>query len=252
MAVVSRFIRRIWYLGFRHYCPFCHSHLRSFVHRGLSLPIFQEAGVLGAGGQWNCPVCQSYDRERLLFLYLSRETTVFKSPTRFLHIAPEQELSKKLRSTRTIDYVSGDLEPVTADMKIDVQEIPFPDNAFDALICSHVLEHVDDDHKAMSELFRVLNDDGWAILQVPIAMNRQKTDEDPSITDPKERERRFGQNDHVRLYGTDYFERLSSIGFNVEIRDYISELGSDEKEKYGLFTEEKLIICSRASANRTE
>jgi SAM-dependent methyltransferase len=130
-------------------------------------------------------------------------------------------------------------------LKINIADIPLPDDQFDCVICYHVLEHIPDDQKAMRELFRVLKPGGWAILQSPIDFNHDKTFEDPSIVSPDERERFFGQNDHVRIYGRDYKDRLEKAGFVVKVDDYVQQLGDSAIKKYGLMRDEKIHFCSK-------
>jgi len=120
--------------------------------------------------------------------------------TKLLHVAPEPNLRTWLRSLPELDYVSADLDMVGNDLKLDLTDIALPDSSFHAIICNHVLEHIPDDAKAMSEITRVLKPGGWAILQTPISLSLSQTYEDFLITDPAERERAFGQNGHVRIY----------------------------------------------------
>ena len=147
-----------------------------------------------------------------------------------------------LRASTKINYISGDLNPLVADRKIDITDINFENNYFDFIICNHVLEHIVDDQKTMRELFRVLKPEGFAILQVPISRKAKETFEDFSITTPGEREKYFGQKDHVRIYGKDYKNRLESIGFKVELYDIKKDLGIQDIKKFGLNEEEILYI----------
>jgi len=164
---------------------------------------------------------------------------------KLLHIAPEKNLQKILKSFSHIKYISGDLNHLVADRKIDITNINFENDYFDFIICNHVLEHIVDDQKAMRELFRVLRPKGFAILQVPISKKAKETFEDFSITSPEEREKYFGQKDHVRIYGKDYKERLESIGFKVELYDIKKDLSIQDIKKYGLNEEEILYVCRK-------
>jgi len=159
------------------------------------------------------PLSMSLERHRLIWLYLKKKTTFFSEKQRFLHVAPEYCFLRKFKKLNNLDYITGDLISPWADVKMDITDIPFGDNEFDMAMCNHVFEHVDEDHKAMTEFFRVLKPGGWAIFQVPIDINREVTYEDDSITDSKEREKHFWQHDHVRLYGRDYGARLAKAGF---------------------------------------
>lgn len=143
---------------------------------------------------------------------------------------------------KNLDYVTGDLLSPWADIKMDINAMPFEANTFDVVFCNHVLEHIPDDVHAMREIFRVLKPGGWSILQVPMNPGAQVTDEDISITDPRERERRFLQADHFRLYGKDYADRLSTAGFHVEINDLAVRLSEAERERFAVPAAELLYI----------
>lgn len=191
------------------------------------------------------PGTLSLERHRLFWLYLTQETDFFSKPQRVLHFAPEQAFLKRFRKLAHIDYVTTDLESPIADVKADICNLPFEDGSFDTIICNHVLEHIPDDAKAMQELHRVLKPGGTAIVQVPYQKERQTTFEDDSITDPKERARIFGQYDHVRVYGMDYFDKLKSVGFTVEAVDYTAGMSDETIERYRLPKGELLPVCRR-------
>lgn len=152
-----------------------------------------------------------------------------------LHIAPEHCFIDRFESIETLEYITADIESPLAKVKMDIHNIPFEDNTFDVIFCNHVLEHVEDDLKAMQEMHRVLRPGGWAILQIPFYLPlRDITYEDPSITDPKAREKAFGQDDHVRMYGKDYPKRIAQSGFKVVEDRYVFDLGSDSVERFAL------------------
>ncbi|GLU42487.1 SAM-dependent methyltransferase [Muricauda sp. NBRC 101325] len=180
------------------------------------------------------PSTLSLERHRLLWLYLKNETSFFSQSLKLLHFAPEQAFYKRFKKLDNIDYTTTDLNSPLADVKADICNLPFADNSFDVILCNHVLEHIPDDTKAMQELYRVLKPGGWGIFQIPQDLKRDTTYEDDSITDKKERAKIFGQYDHVRIYGRDYFDKLRSIGFTVEEVDYTQMLPSVEVEKYRL------------------
>ncbi len=180
------------------------------------------------------PSTLSLERHRLLWLYLKNKTDFFTSPHKVLHFAPEQAFYKRFRKLKNLDYTTTDLNSPLADVKADICKLPFEDNSFDIIFCNHVLEHIPDDTKAMQELYRILRPGGWGIFQIPQDLKRNITFEDDSITDKKERTKIFGQYDHVRIYGRDYFDKLRSIGFKVEEVDYTSLLTTEEVEKYRL------------------
>jgi SAM-dependent methyltransferase len=180
------------------------------------------------------PSTLSLERHRLLWLYLKHKTAFFSSPQKVLHFAPEQAFYKRFKALKHLDYTTTDLNSPIADVKADICQLPFKNNSYDLVICNHVLEHIQDDTKAIREIFRVLKSDGMAILQIPQDMNRSKTFEDDSITDPKQRAEIFGQYDHLRIYGRDFFEKLREIGFEVHEVDYTSELSESEINYYRL------------------
>ena len=187
-----------------------------------------------------CPSCLSLERHRLMWLYLKEQSIFFKDNLKVLHIAPEYCFIKRFNKLDNLDYYSADIESPLARVKLDVMDIPFDDETFDVIFCNHVMEHVDDDIKAMKELHRVLKPGGWGIIQSPINIKRDKTYEDKSITDHAEREKHFGQNDHLREYGLDYPERLESAGFKVEVVDMISEMDAELVKRYALLTYEEI------------
>lgn len=180
------------------------------------------------------PSTLSLERHRLLWLYLQNETDFFTADKKVLHFAPEQCFLKRFRALKNLDYTTTDLLSPIADVKADICDLPFEDNTYDVILCNHVLEHIPDDTKAMQELYRVLRPNGMAILQIPQDLNREQTFEDNSITDKAERARIFGQYDHVRIYGRDYFDKLRSIGFKVNEVDYTSTLSEEKIIEYCL------------------
>jgi SAM-dependent methyltransferase len=180
------------------------------------------------------PSTLSLERHRLFWLYLKNETDFFTAQKKVLHFAPEQAFYKRFKQMPNLDYVTTDLYSPLADVKADICNLPFEDNSFDVIFCNHVLEHIPDDTKAMQELYRVLKAGGMGIFQIPQDLSREKTFEDDSITDKKERSKIFGQYDHVRIYGKDYFDKLRSIGFKVEEVDYTATLSEAEIDRYRL------------------
>ena len=191
------------------------------------------------------PGTLSLERHRLLWLYLKNETTLFTKPHKLLHFAPEQAFLKRFKKLSNIDYTTTDLLSPIADVKADICDLPFEDNSFDFILCNHVLEHIPDDTKAMQELYRVLSKGGTAILQIPQDLNRDTTFEDDSITDPKERAEIFGQYDHLRVYGLDYFQKLRDIGFQVDEIDYTNTMTSAQIEQYRLAKGEIIPVCKK-------
>ncbi|MBG6131214.1 putative SAM-dependent methyltransferase [Aquimarina sp. EL_43] len=189
------------------------------------------------------PSTLSLERHRLLWLFLTHETEFFTTPAKVLHFAPEQAFYKRFRNLKHLDYTTTDLNSPLADVKADICNLPFADGEYDIIFCNHVLEHIPDDTAAMQEILRVLKPGGMAILQIPQDLNRDTTFEDDSITDPQERARIFGQYDHVRVYGRDYFEKLRAIGFKVDEVDYTNILSKECVTKYCLAPGEILPVC---------
>ncbi|MGJ5642405.1 class I SAM-dependent methyltransferase [Formosa sp. S-31] len=191
----------------------------------------------GYGRQRNnvlSPSTLSLERHRLLWLYLKQETNFFTAPKKVLHFAPEQCFLKRFKALKNLDYTTTDLVSPIADVKADICNLPFADDSFDVILCNHVLEHIPDDTKAMQELFRVMKPGGMGIFQIPQDLNRETTFEDDTITDKAERAKIFGQYDHVRVYGRDYFNKLRSIGFKVEEVDYTATFSEADIERFCL------------------
>ncbi len=191
------------------------------------------------------PSTLSLERHRLLWLFLKNETDFFTAPHKVLHFAPEQAFYKKFKNLKLLDYTTTDLYSPLADVKADICALPFQDNSFDIILCNHVLEHIADDKKAMSELYRILRPSGWGIFQIPQDLTRDVTYEDDSITDKKERTQIFGQYDHVRIYGRDYFDRLREVGFIVNEVDYTAKMSDADVEKYRLAKGEIIPLVTK-------
>lgn len=187
----------------------------------------------------------SLERHRLLWCYLKENTTIFNHPMRLLHVAPEQAFYDRFKKLKNLDYVTTDLKSPLAQVKADLCNLPFKSNSFDFILCNHVFEHIPNDQMAMKELFRVLKPGGNMIAQVPMDQNADKTIEDLSITDPKERAKLYGQYDHVRLYGMDYFDRLEAAGFVANPIPYAKQLGADKCKQFGLVAHELLPVCQK-------
>lgn len=193
------------------------------------------------------PSTLSLERHRLMWLFLQNETDFFTSEKELnvLHVAPEQCFLDRFKKQSNLNYITTDLESPIADVKADICDLPFEDNSFDVVFCNHVLEHIPDDTKAMKELYRVMKVGGFGIFQVPQDINRKETFEDNSITDPKERAKIFGQYDHVRIYGLDYFDKLRTIGFKVNEVNYTEKTEENLVFQYALMKNEILPLCHK-------
>ena len=210
---------------------------------------FLPAGIAKRANAY-CINCGSLERHRSLWLFLHNQTNFFKEPQVLLHSAPEQIFYKKFSTLANIQYYPVDLYPEnygygSKTIRMDITDIKFADNFFDVVMCNHVLEHVADDQKAMREMFRVLKPGGWAILNVPIDFNRDNTFEDVTINDPKKQLELFGQPDHVRVYGKDYFDRLKNAGFAVENIDFNATFSQGDFFRYGLQHGENIFLCRK-------
>lgn len=214
-------------------CPICEHQFRKFLPYGR---VGRENAL--------CPNCLSLERHRLMWLFLKKKTDFFSVNKKVLHIAPESCFINKFKNFHGDNYITADLESPLAKVKLDVHEMPFEDNSYDVVLCSHVMEHVADDHKAMSEIYRVLNKGGFTILQIPLFYPLPLvTYEDSSITDPKEREKAFGQDDHVRLYGKDYADKIRAVGFDVTEDLYGNRLSEELQKLYALPKDEPVFYC---------
>lgn len=222
----------ILYAGKGMHCPVCGKNFRKFMPYGYG----------DVRDNALCPGCMSLERHRLMWLYMTRETDFFRSTPKVLHIAPERCFMKRLGKMLGGDYITADLESPLAKVKMDIQDIPFEDNSFDVVLCNHVLEHIEDDRKAMREMFRVMRPGGWGIMLVPLNPQRETTYEDASITSPEARKEAFRQYDHVRDYGLDYPDRLAEAGFEVEAINYASGFPPEEAAKYSLGCDTLFVV----------
>lgn len=234
----TRPLKKLIFFGLSRYCIICKSNLRLFKTFGL----MQRPDAC-------CPVCGAVERQRMLWLFLKLKTNIFKAvPKKMLYVAPVKELVSKFNNIPKLDCLTADLNNPEVMEKMDITDIQHPDNSFNIIYCSHVLEHVPDDCKAMHELSRVLKPDGWAILLVPITAD--KTFEDHTITDPNERERVLGQHDHIRVYGPDFKIRLEKSGFRVEQYHPADFLTPKQIARNGI-KDESVFFCRKDTAGKT-
>ena len=228
--------RRIWYMGWQRYCPICCGYFRKFQKFGN--PSRPEA---------KCPGCNTLERHRLVWRYFQVATDLFDSrPKKMLHVAPESFMAPQLKKFIGKGYLTADLLAPNVMEKMDLTDIQHPDNSFDVIYCSHVLEHIVDDRKAISEVYRVLSNDGWAILLVPVTC--EKTIESKTFTEnPEDRLLLFGQEDHWRRYGPDYKDRLTNAGFKVEALEANNFLDSSEIKKIRVDTKAagNIFYCTK-------
>ncbi|MBN3522190.1 class I SAM-dependent methyltransferase [Algoriphagus lutimaris] len=214
-------------------CPVCNHSYKKFLPYGR---VARENAL--------CPNCLALERHRLMWLFLQNKTNFFSAPLKVLHIAPEHCFINRFEALPNLEYITGDIESPLAKVKMDVHQIPFEDNSIDVVFCNHVMEHVKDDIKACSEINRVLKNEGWGIIQSPV-YDLPETIEDAGITDPAERERVFGQRDHVRKYGNDYAIRLRKSGLVIEENNYVKELSEGIIKKNALPEKEIIFVCKK-------
>jgi SAM-dependent methyltransferase len=230
---VLRRLRLAIYRGNRVECPCCGGGFSRFMP-GLS---HRDTRV--------CPRCGAQERHRALWLYMRERTDLFARPQlSILHWAPEYALQRSLAALPNAAYVSADLGGDEALQHMDITDVPFKDGAFDLIVCVHVLEHVEDDRRAMREMARVLKPGGVALLLVPIVLE-QPTNEDPSVVTPAQRREAYWQEDHVRLYGHDFPERLEEEGFSVTVDGWVRSLDQPVLDRYGLFPLEDVYVATK-------
>jgi hypothetical protein len=230
---VLRRLRLLVYRGKRVECPCCGGRFSRFMP-GLS---HRDTRV--------CPRCGAQERHRALWLYMRERTDLFARPQlSILHWAPEYALQRSLGALPNAAYVSADIGGDEAMQHMDMTDVPFKDGAFDLIVCVHVLEHVEDDRQAMREMARVLKPGGVALLLVPIVLE-QPTKEDASIVTPQQRRDAYWQEDHLRLYGGDFPQRLEEEGFDVAVDGWVRTLDDSTLERYGLFPLEDVYVAKK-------
>ncbi|MDR2885844.1 MAG: methyltransferase domain-containing protein [Rikenellaceae bacterium] len=232
-------LTRVLALGYRGEgveCPVCGKHYRELLPQDWNGTTHRNVV---------CPRCHSVGRFRFMELMLRSRGDFYRPGNKVLHVAPERCFVRKFEKAFGKDYITADLNSLAAKVRMNVENIPFPDDSFDVVLCNHVLEHVGDDRRAMGEIRRVLRPGGWAMLQVPIDTDRAVTYEDPSITLPRDRRIYFGQADHVRLHGRDYPDRLSQAGFRVEENRFADTLTGDQIALHALTPEKVVYICHK-------
>lgn len=251
LSRMYKFINKVFFFGDKYQCNFCYASLRKLKAYGFKFSVIEEKKIIGAGFRENviCPVCRSTDRERLIKFFIEQNPHLL-SINKLLHIAPEKNLSSFIKIKNIKEYIKADKysegykypEDV---VNMDITNIPFEKGYFEAIICNHVLEHVECDDLAIKEIYRVLKPGGWAILQVPISKLLENTYEDFSIITPEYRERYFGQSDHVRIYGQDYFDKLAFNGFIVE-RIQLWETFHEELKRIATNPKEEIFFIKKA------
>ncbi len=219
-------------------CPICKNRIRLYLPFGVKQRYNAQ-----------CPVCRSLERHRALWLFLEREQCLKNlKGMKVLHFAPESVFFNLFSQNEEIDYWPVDINPMhlggAIRKVVDITDIPFEENSIDMIICNHVLEHILDEKRALSEMRRVLKDDGIAILTVPLTA-REKTYENSEYNTPELRLKYFGQEDHVRVYGQDFADRIRKAQFMVDELYINQEYTEKELKNYGLFKNDRIWICRK-------
>lgn len=228
----SRLLARIPF-GAKLRCSICDERVRRFLPYRNGLvdvpPFIRELAVVGSDVEnFACPACGCHDRERHLLMYLKASGLLSQMRgKKILHFAPEHHLQKFIRASEPLEYIQGDLYPTQPGvLQIDLQATQYPENHFDFILANHVLEHVQDDMRALEEIHRILRPDGYAILQTPYSKVLTRTFEDPGIQTSQACLHAYGQEDHRRLYGQDIFQRFEVSGLR-SLKKVHSELLPD-------------------------
>lgn len=227
-----------------HYCLICGERINDFLPFGEELEIFKSHHIIGGGKRRHalCPSCGCLDRNRWCMYILMHDTEIMNKPCTVLHFAPEEGITKLIGTNKECTYYSADLRKNQAMLQVDLTDILFRDSTFDYIIVNHVLEHISDEGTAIREMKRVLKEDGIIVMSVPVCTD-QDTYEDASVVNEKDRELKYGQKDHVRLYGKDYKERLESYGLSVQVKTPLQILSCAEIEKYGFIKDDVILLC---------
>ena len=241
-----------WLPGGRQRCVMCANQVWRFMpymqgSRGVPKLMIALAGVGSNPDQFECPRCGAHDRERHLLLYMEKTGILSNMRKKsVLHFAPEKHLGRRIAGASLDRYVPCDLFPRTANVqRVDMLAMPFEDETFDLVIANHVLEHVDDDVKALTEIHRVLKPGGYAILQTPYCAMLHHTWQDPGIDTDAARVEAYGQADHVRLFGRDIFERFTSTGLVSCVRQHEELLADVDSAELGINPREPFFLFSR-------
>lgn len=252
LLAVRLHVRRLRLGDPRGYCIACRKEVPSFLpyRRGESSrsPLMRELDVVGSDVERHaCPNCGAHDRERHLLLYFARLGAGFAvRGTHVLHIAPESALSSYIRENAPARYVQADLHPSRMDVEqVDLCRMPYPDCSFDLVIANHVLEHVEKDEEALTEIARVLRPNGKAVLQTPFSTLLTNTIEDPHLEPARARFALFGQDDHVRLYGRDLGLRAARAGLAPCGYTHDALLPDIDPRRYGVNPREPLMMFRR-------
>lgn len=227
-------------------CIICGSNIDQFLPGGIEEEIYKRHHIIGGGYRENCkcPYCGASDRHRWLYYVLQKKLDISRVSGRVLHLAPESLIQKYIEQNEKIDYYTGDIVPRKAMHVTDITDMQYKDNTFDYVICNHVMEHIADEEKAVSEIKRVLKPTGKWIFSFPICTD-MKTYEDKAIISPEQRLKEYGQEDHVRLYGFDFAERYEKYGLKLHIYSPKNEMDDAQIDQFGFIKDDIIIIANK-------
>lgn len=229
-------------------CILCGNNVEDFLMGGRAYHIFEELHIIGGGVRNNCicPICNSRDRERWCMDVIKSHTNILSSSCRVLHFAPEKGIEKRIKANSRADYYCGDISEKKTYNKVNVMNMcQFQNQTFDYIIINHVLEHVIDLEIAVSELKRVLKEDGKIIMSFPICTNKKTIEQKEEMT-VEEKIKQFGQSDHVRLFGCDYKEVIESYGLIVKVLSPKDKYNEEQIEQYGFIKDDIILMCEKA------
>lgn len=228
------------------YCIVCKNKPNKFLPSGTKAEIFKKHYIIGGGYRENniCPCCGVDDRMRWFYYLLQNKLNILTASGRLLHFAPESAIYDYIKQNENIDYYTCDIVPGRAMHVVDITDIPFRENTFDYIISNHIIEHIKDEEKAVSEIKRVLKPNGKWILSFPICTD-MKTYENDEIISPEDKLEAYGQEDHVRLYGFDYKERFENYGFKIEVFSPEREINEEDISKYGFIKDDVVLIATK-------
>lgn len=228
------------------YCIVCKNKPNKFLPSGTKEEIFKKHHIIGGGYRENniCPCCEVDDRMRWFYYLLQKKLNILTASGRLLHFAPERAIYDYIKQNENIDYYTCDIVPGRAMHVVDITDIPFRENTFDYIISNHIIEHIKDEEKAVSEIKRVLKPNGKWLFSFPICtdMNTYENDE---IISPEDKLEAYGQEDHVRLYGVDYKERFENYGLKIEVFSPEREMNEEEILKYGFIKDDVVLIATK-------